>query len=101
MSVQPPVPVAEVWIWKDLPYAPSHTSWTWQMLCVAPRSICSHCGSLYWLAQRVPGSPSTVLEAMSPVFSLDDEVAVLPSAALTVPQAAGGGEDGVVPPMVP
>src|ERR1041384_8282937 len=53
----PPVPVvvlkmlvqlaasADTWIWNDRPYAASQLSTTWQTVAVAPRSICSHCGS--------------------------------------------------------
>src|SRR4051794_25226767 len=44
----------------------------------APRSTCSHCGSLQALAQRVPVSPSTAADAEVPAPSLLDAVAGLP-----------------------
>src|SRR3954447_1855794 len=44
----------------------------------APRSTCSHCGSLQALAQRVPASPSTAADAGVPAPSLLDAVAGLP-----------------------
>src|SRR5258706_13269520 len=58
------------------------------MLCVEPRSIWIHCGSLAALAQRVPPLPSTARLGVVPAFSLDKEVAVLLSAILVVPQPA-------------
>jgi hypothetical protein len=65
------------------------------MVCVAPRSTCSHCGSLKALDHRVPVLPSVAAEAAVPAFSTDDAVVDLPCARL-VPD--GGG---VVPPPEP
>src|SRR5229473_837072 len=62
---------------------------TLQILCVEPKSTCSHCGSLYRLSQRVPVLPSTArLAVFAPVT--DDAVAVLLSATFVVPQPADG-----------
>src|SRR5258708_7240664 len=61
------------------------------MLCVEPRSTCSHCGSLAALDQRVPALPSTARFAVVPPFSMEDAVAVLFSATFVVPQAALAG----------
>src|SRR4051812_45876020 len=48
-------------------------------LAVAPRSTCSHCGSLKALDQRVAGSPSTAADAgVFWAFSVLDAVAGLP-----------------------
>src|SRR5258708_22251069 len=72
------VPSGDVWIWKAVAYAASHCSTTWLIDAVPPRSTCSHCGSLNALDQRVPGLPSTALDAGSDAFSVDDAVAVFP-----------------------
>src|SRR4051794_15839300 len=48
------------------------------MVAVAPRSTCSHCGSLNALDQRVPVSPSTAAAADEAAFSEEEAVAVLP-----------------------
>src|SRR5258706_8058705 len=61
------------------------------MLCVEPRSIWIHCGSLKALDQRVPALPSTARLGVVPAFSLEDEVAVLLSAIFVVPQPAATG----------
>src|SRR5882757_5414757 len=83
------VPLAEVWIWYAVPYADSQLRPTPQMVCDAPRSTCSHCGSVNRLDQRVPVLPSTAAEAGKLVaFSVEDAVAVLPCAALVVLHAA-------------
>src|SRR5690348_9235371 len=58
------------------------------MLCVEPRSIWIHCGSAARLDQRVPALPSTARLGVVPAFSFDEEVAVLLSAMLVVPQPA-------------
>src|SRR5882757_6538595 len=87
------VPLADVWIWYAVPYAVSQLRVTPQMVCDAPRSTCSHCGSATALDQRVPVLPSTAAEAGKLAFSVEDAVAVLPCAALVVPHA-----EGVVPP---
>src|ERR1700761_4782997 len=83
------VPLVDVWIWKALPYAASQFSPILLIVWVAPRSTCSHCGSLNALDQRVPVLPSTAaLAGYGPGFSLDDAVAGLPC-------------DSSVPPPVP
>src|SRR5258706_3012602 len=56
------------------------------MFCAEPRSIWIHCGSEAALDQRVPALPSTARLGVVPAFSLDEEVAVLLSATLFVPQ---------------
>jgi hypothetical protein len=38
-----------------------------QICCWEPRSTSSHCGSLYALSQREPGSPSVAADAGLPV----------------------------------
>src|SRR5712664_2315975 len=76
------VPSAETWIWNPVAYAASQFSATWQMVWLAPRSTCSHCGSENALDQRVPVFPSTAAEAGVPAFSVDDAVAGWLSAAL-------------------
>jgi hypothetical protein len=48
------------------------------MVAAAPRSTCSHCGSLKALDQRVPPLPSTALEAGKAADSEDEAVAVRP-----------------------
>src|SRR3954462_15027742 len=48
------------------------------MVSVAPRSTCSHCGSLKALDHRVPVLPSTAADAGKAELSVDDAVAVLP-----------------------
>ena len=45
------------------------------MVAVAPRSTCSHCGSLKALDQRVPVFPSTAAAAGVLAFSVEDAVA--------------------------
>src|SRR6266566_1008609 len=45
------------------------------MVAGAPRSTCSHCGSLAALDQRVPALPSTAAVAGVPAFSVDEAVA--------------------------
>src|SRR6266568_2310796 len=72
------VPSVDVWIWKALAYAASQFRATWLMVCVAPRSTSSHCGSLNALDQRVPVLPSTAFEAGYPAPSSDDAVAGWP-----------------------
>ena len=72
------VPSGEVWIWNAVAYAASHCSTTWVTDAVAPRSTCSHCGSLNALDQRVPVLPSTAFDAGNDAFSTDDAVAGLP-----------------------
>ena len=57
------VPSAEVWIWKAVAYAVSQFRTTLLIVWVAPRSTCSHCGSLKALDQRVVRLPSTALDA--------------------------------------
>jgi hypothetical protein len=59
------------------------------MVAVAPRSTCSHCGSLNWLDQRVPALPSTALAATVPAFSTEDAVAGLPCDSSTLAAWAG------------
>jgi hypothetical protein len=66
----PPVPLAvdqivvqlvasfEVWIEYAVAYAASQVSTTCWSVSTAPRSTCSHCGSLNRLPQRVVVSPS-------------------------------------------
>src|SRR5687768_2882696 len=59
------------------------------MVCVEPRSIWIHCGSEARLDQRVVVAlPSTARFGVVPAFSLEEEVATLPSAMLVVPQPA-------------
>src|SRR5690348_10613071 len=76
----------DTWIWNALPYAASQLSTTWQMLYVAPRSTCIHCGSENALDHRVPVLPSTARFGPVPAFSLPELVAVLLSATFVVPQ---------------
>src|SRR5258708_23442002 len=83
------VPSGDVWIWKAFAYAASQFRTTWLMACVAPRSTCSHCGSLKALDQRVPVFPSTAFAAESPAFSSDDAVAGWPWDS-SVPAVADG-----------
>src|ERR1017187_4837599 len=102
----PPVPVVvekiavqvtasgDVWIWKALPYAVSQFSVTWQIVWLAPRSTCRHCGSMKALDQRVPRLPSKAAEAGVPAFSVDEAVAGGLRAAFAVPQV-------LPPPMLP
>src|SRR5438552_3830262 len=66
------LPSGEVWIWNDLPYAFSHCSTTWEMVAVVPRSTRSHCGSLHWLPQRVPGLLSNAPAAGDSPSSCED-----------------------------
>src|SRR6266851_4594661 len=68
------VPSGDVWIWNALPYAASHCSTTWVIEALAPRSTCSHCGSLNALDQRVAVLPSTAFAAGNVAFSTDDAV---------------------------
>src|SRR5882757_1745232 len=83
------VPLVEVWIWKDLPYAVSQFSVTCVMACEEPRSTCSHCGSATALDQRVPVLPSTAAEAGKLALSVEDAVAGLPCDS-RVPAAPAG-----------
>src|SRR5258706_99541 len=69
---------AETWSWNAVAYAVSQVSTTWEIVAVAPRSTCSHCGSLAALDQRVPALPSTAAEAGVPAFSTDEAVAGFP-----------------------
>src|ERR1017187_5497509 len=71
------VPSGDVWIWKAVAYALSQFKTTWLMTWVAPRSTCSHCGSLEALDQRVDRFPSTALDAGYPDCT-DDAVAGCP-----------------------
>jgi len=57
----------ETWIENAEAYAASQDRPTLQICCAEPRSTSSHCGSLYALSQRVPGSPSVAAEARLPV----------------------------------
>ncbi len=88
--------LADTWIWYAVAYAASHCSRTWVTLAVAPRSTCSHCGSLNADDQRVPALPSTADAAGNvPAFSDDDAVAGFPceirgSAAAAVPTRPAG-----------
>ena len=63
------------------------------MVCVAPRSTRTHCGSLNALDHRVPVLPSNALAAGKEPFSVDDAVAGRPCARLL---PAGGVVGGVV-----
>src|SRR5580693_6760528 len=72
------VPSGDVWIWNAVAYAASHCSTTWVIEALAPRSTCSHCGSLNALDQRVPVFPSTAFDAGNEAFSSDDAVAGWP-----------------------
>src|SRR5690349_1495983 len=83
------VPSGDVWIWNAVAYAVSQLRTTWLIVADAPRSTCSHCGSLNALDQRVPVLPSTALDAGLPAFSVDDAVAGLPCDS-RVPAAAAG-----------
>ena len=56
----------------------------------APRSSCSHWGSLQAYDQRVDWSPSTAAEAGVPAFSTDDAVASEPTAMLVSAAVAPG-----------
>src|SRR3954467_4219886 len=89
------VPSLEVWTWKARAYAASQFSTTRLMVCVAPRSTRTHCGSLNALDQRVPVLPSNALPAGKEAFSVDDAVAGRPWARLL---PAGGVVGGVVVP---
>src|ERR1017187_2057089 len=71
------VPSGDVWIWKAVAYALSQFRTTLLMVWVAPRSTCSHCGSLKALDQRVDRFPSTALDAGYPACT-EDEVAGCP-----------------------
>jgi len=71
-------PSMDTWIWKALAYATSQISTTWSTAAVAPRSTCSHCGSLNWLDQRVSVLPSTAAEAGVPAFSTDEAMTGFP-----------------------
>src|SRR5690348_2757298 len=68
----------DTWIWNAVAYAASHCSTTWLTDAVAPRSTCTHCGSLNTLDHRVPAFPSTTADAGVPAPSLEDAVAGLP-----------------------
>src|SRR5262245_2495595 len=71
-------PSADVWILNDLPDAVSQFRTTVSMVSVAPRSTCSHWGSLKALDQRVPVLPSVAFEAAEPAFSVEEAVVGLP-----------------------
>ena len=66
---------------------------TWQIDWLLPRSTSSHCGSEKALDHRVPVLPSTAAEAGNEAFSVEDAVAVLPSATFVVPQLAAAAID--------
>src|SRR5258706_7871147 len=70
--------LSDTWTWNAVAYAASQVSTTWATVARAPRSTCSHCGSLAALDQRVPALPSTAALAGVPAFSVDDAVAGLP-----------------------
>jgi hypothetical protein len=72
------LPSGEAWIWNDLAYAASQFKTTWVTEALAPRSTCSHCGSLNALDHRVPVLPSTAFDAGNVEFSSDDAVAGIP-----------------------
>ena len=90
------VPSVEVWIPKALPAAVSQFSTIWLMVCVAPRSTCTHCGSLNALDHRVPALPSTAFGARKLPFSVEDAVQMTPgrcASGLGVCEALGGDGD--------
>src|SRR5260370_194516 len=63
---------------------------TWVIVCVAPRSTSSHCGSLKALDHRVCRFPSTAFDGGYPGLSSDDAVAGWPwDSRVPVPPAAG------------
>src|SRR5260370_41057723 len=78
-------PSGDTWIWYAFAAAVSHIRTTWAIVWVAPRSTCSHCGSLNALDQRVAVLPSAALAAGFPAFSTDDAVVTLPSARFGAP----------------
>ena len=53
----------DTWTWNAEAYAASQRRLTLQICCGEPRSTSSHCGSLYGLSQREPGSPSVAAGA--------------------------------------
>src|SRR5579871_3707093 len=67
------------------------------MLCDEPRSTSSHCGSENALDHRVPVLPSTALPGGKVAFSVEEEVAVLLSAMLVVPQVAADALGAAAP----
>src|SRR5262245_4594680 len=79
--VNGPVAAGAVWIWNDRANAASQVSTTWQTVAVAPRSTCSHCGSLNADDHRVPVLPSTAALAGKEAFSVEEAVAGWFSAA--------------------
>jgi hypothetical protein len=74
---------------KAVAYAASQLTWTWSTVYVAPRSTCSHCGSLNWLDHRVPALPSTAAVAGKAADSLDDAVTGRPC-EMSGPAATAG-----------
>ena len=93
--VNGPFAAGATWIWNDRANAVSQLRVTPQTVVLAPRSTCTHCGSLNALDQRVPGLPSTALPAGKEAFSVEDAVAGRPSAAFAVPQTAAPARSGV------
>src|SRR6266850_5863501 len=69
-------------MWYAVAYAASQWIVKPLMAAFAPRSSCSHCGSLNADDQRVDWSPSTAAEAGVLEVSTDDAVASEPSAIL-------------------
>ncbi len=53
----------DTWIWNAEAYAASQSRLAPQIWVWDPRSTSSHCGSLYALSQRLPGSPSVAADA--------------------------------------
>ncbi len=92
--VNGPFAAAATWIWNDRAKAVSQLSVTPQTVVLAPRSTCTHCGSLNALDHRVPWLPSTALPAPNEAFSVEDAVAGRPSAAFAVPQVAAPARPG-------
>src|SRR5262245_38394132 len=91
------MPSGDVCSWNAFPYAASQRSTIRLMACGAPRSTCSHWGSLNALDHRVVVLPSTALAAARLAFSWDDAVAGFPCDNGTGPVAVGVGV-GVEPP---
>src|SRR4051812_16696264 len=69
------VPSGEVCTWNAVANAASQLRTTRLMVCEAPRSTRTHCGSLNALDQRVPVLPSTAFAAGNEAFSVEDAVA--------------------------
>src|SRR6266568_5001327 len=84
------VPSVDVWTWNAVAYAASQVKTTLLMAWVAPRSTCSHCGSLKALDQRVVRFPSTALDAGYPAPSSDDAVAGFPWDSSSAPDPLAG-----------